>query len=57
MSANKPQPQQGGQKPNPNKEDEYNKGQQDRDQNQKGGHQKDKNMPNQRGQGGQGGGR
>lgn len=39
MSANKPQPQKGGQKPN--KEDKHNKGAQDRDQyGQQGGQQK-----------------
>jgi hypothetical protein len=59
MPANKPQPQQGGQKPN--KEDEFNQGGQNRDQSgqQQGGQQKGRDTQdtpnNQRGQGGQGG--
>lgn len=45
MSANKPQPQQGGQKPN--QEDEFNKGGQNRDQSGQQGYQpKDRNTEN-----------
>ena len=58
MSANKPQPQQGGQKPK--KDDEFNKGGQNREQGQQQGgqQQRDRNTQdnpnNQRGRGGQG---